>query len=88
MLQAVLSRYGVSDAAFGPVCIIVDKLDKLPAEQVLPTTLHDYVHGELQTCLLGELHQHLLICAVGQVQSRKVHVRHLTIVGKQADPCW
>ena len=36
VLQAVLSRYGVPDASFGPVCIVVDKLDKLPAAQVCP----------------------------------------------------
>lgn len=34
VLQALLTQYGVPEASFGPVCIIVDKLDKLPAEQV------------------------------------------------------
>ena len=34
VLQALLTRYGVPDTSFGPVCIVIDKLDKLPAAQV------------------------------------------------------
>ncbi len=34
VLQAVLARYGVPTESFGPVCIVVDKLDKLPKEKV------------------------------------------------------
>lgn len=34
VLQTLLERYGVPESSFGPVCIVVDKLDKLPATQV------------------------------------------------------
>ena len=34
VLQAVTERFGVPEALFGPVCVIVDKMDKLPREQV------------------------------------------------------
>lgn len=34
VLSAVLERYGVSSAQFGPVCVVVDKMEKLPREQV------------------------------------------------------
>lgn len=34
VLAAVLSRYGVSPDAFAPVCVVVDKMDKLPREKV------------------------------------------------------
>ncbi|KAK9804465.1 hypothetical protein WJX73_004804 [Symbiochloris irregularis] len=34
VLQALLAKYQVPEASFGPVCIVVDKLDKLPAAQV------------------------------------------------------
>lgn len=34
VLQAVLEQYKVPPHAFGPVCVIVDKLDKMPAEKV------------------------------------------------------
>lgn len=34
VLQALLASYGVPDSSFGPVCIVVDKLDKMPAAQV------------------------------------------------------
>lgn len=33
-LQAVLARYGIAEAAFGPVCVIVDKMEKIPREKV------------------------------------------------------
>ena len=33
-LQAVLARYGVPEAAFGPVCVVVDKMEKIPREKV------------------------------------------------------
>lgn len=34
VLQAVIARCGVAEDAFGPVCVVVDKLDKMPAEKV------------------------------------------------------
>jgi histidyl-tRNA synthetase len=34
VLQAVLERYHVPSESFGAVCIVVDKLDKLPMEKV------------------------------------------------------
>ena len=34
VLQAVLSQYGVPEPLFAPVCVVVDKLDKLPREEV------------------------------------------------------
>ena len=34
VLQAVLERYGVEGAAFGPVCVVVDKMEKIPREKV------------------------------------------------------
>ena len=37
VLQALLARYGVPESAFGPVCIVVDKLDKLPADKASPS---------------------------------------------------
>jgi len=40
VLQAVLARYGVPAENFGAVCIVVDKLDKLPKEKVGCTALN------------------------------------------------
>lgn len=34
VLQAVLARFGVGDDAFGPVCVVVDKMEKIPREKV------------------------------------------------------
>ncbi len=34
VLQRMLSRFGVSDASFGPVCVIVDKMEKIPQDKV------------------------------------------------------
>ena len=34
VLQAVLERYSIPAESFGPVCVVIDKLDKLPAEKV------------------------------------------------------
>jgi histidyl-tRNA synthetase len=34
VLQAVLARYGVPEASFGPVCVVVDKMEKIPREKV------------------------------------------------------
>lgn len=35
VLQAVLSAAGVPDASFGPVCVVVDKLEKISREKVV-----------------------------------------------------
>ncbi|KAI7841786.1 hypothetical protein COHA_004651 [Chlorella ohadii] len=35
VLQAVLARYGIPEASFGPVCVIVDKMEKIPREKVV-----------------------------------------------------
>ena len=35
VLQAVLAQAGVDAASFAPVCVVVDKMEKLPREQVL-----------------------------------------------------
>ena len=34
VLQAVLQRYGVAEASFGPVCVVVDKMEKIPRDKV------------------------------------------------------
>ncbi|KAL6202818.1 hypothetical protein ACLB2K_026523 [Fragaria x ananassa] len=34
LLQAVLSRYSIPEALFGKVCIIIDKIEKLPLEEI------------------------------------------------------
>ena len=34
VLAQVLTRYGVPEASFGPVCVIVDKMEKIPREKV------------------------------------------------------
>ena len=34
VLQRILERHGVGEALFGPVCIVVDKVDKLPREKI------------------------------------------------------
>ena len=34
MLQALVASFNVPADAFGAVCIVVDKLDKLPADKV------------------------------------------------------
>ncbi|MEW5298478.1 MAG: hypothetical protein WDW36_001596 [Sanguina aurantia] len=34
VLQSVLTRYGVEDSQFAKVCVIVDKIDKLPREKI------------------------------------------------------
>lgn len=34
VLQSVMERYGVPEAAFAQVCVIVDKIEKLPREKV------------------------------------------------------
>lgn len=33
-VQAVLARYGIPEASFGPVCVIVDKMEKIPRAKV------------------------------------------------------
>ena len=35
VLQALLARYGVAGDAFAPACVVVDKLEKLPREEVI-----------------------------------------------------
>ena len=35
VLQAVLSCYDVSDESFAPVCVVVDKIEKLPREKIV-----------------------------------------------------
>jgi histidyl-tRNA synthetase len=35
VLQQVLGKAGVAPAAFGPVCVIVDKMEKIPREKVV-----------------------------------------------------
>lgn len=35
VLQAVLARFGVSKENFGPVCVIVDKMEKIPRDDVI-----------------------------------------------------
>jgi histidyl-tRNA synthetase len=35
VLQAVLSRYGVAEESFAPVCVVVDKIEKLPREKIV-----------------------------------------------------
>lgn len=34
LLQAILERYGVPEAAVGPVSVVVDKMEKIPLEKV------------------------------------------------------
>lgn len=35
VLQQVLHKYDVPDASFGPVCVVVDKMEKIPREKVV-----------------------------------------------------
>lgn len=35
VLQAVLSRFGVARESFGPVCVVVDKMEKIPRDEVV-----------------------------------------------------
>ncbi|GAB4820264.1 hypothetical protein N2152v2_007310 [Parachlorella kessleri] len=35
VLQQVLRQFGVPNASFGPVCVIVDKMEKIPREKVV-----------------------------------------------------
>jgi histidyl-tRNA synthetase len=35
VLQAVLARFDVSEENFAPVCVVVDKIDKLPREKIV-----------------------------------------------------
>jgi histidyl-tRNA synthetase len=35
VLQAVLTRYDVPEASFAPVCVVVDKIEKLPREKIV-----------------------------------------------------
>ena len=34
VLQAVLEQYSIPPESFGAVCVIIDKLDKMPADKV------------------------------------------------------
>ncbi|OUS45890.1 hypothetical protein BE221DRAFT_168897 [Ostreococcus tauri] len=34
LLQEVLTRYGIGSDAFAPVCVVVDKIEKLPREKI------------------------------------------------------
>lgn len=52
VLQAVLQQYGVTADSFGPVCVVVDKLDKLPAEKVICL-----ITLPLQAVLYSALHE-------------------------------
>ena len=36
VLQAVLERHDVPIELFGPVCVVVDKIEKIKAEKVFP----------------------------------------------------
>ena len=35
VLQAILEQYNVPAGSFSPVCVVVDKLDKMPKEKVI-----------------------------------------------------
>ena len=54
VLQALVASFNVSADTFGAVCIVVDKLDKLPADKVgcSPCTwpLPQHVAASLQAC--------------------------------------
>lgn len=63
ILQQVLEPLGVTNELFAPVCVIVDKLDKLPAEEVerqlqnlgLTTDVIDVITSTLKIKSLDEL---------------------------------
>lgn len=40
VLQAILEQYSVPAESFAPVCVIVDKLDKMPKEKVAQFPYH------------------------------------------------
>ena len=50
VLQAVLERYSIPAESFGPVCIVIDKLDKLPAEKVGAPNLELPMHQTCDAC--------------------------------------
>jgi histidyl-tRNA synthetase len=39
VLQAIISSCGVPDDLFGAVCVIVDKMEKIPREKVRRNTI-------------------------------------------------
>ena len=46
VLQAILEQYRVPSESFSAVCVVVDKLDKMPKDKVcatcfVPNSLHD-----------------------------------------------
>jgi hypothetical protein len=48
VLQAILERYSVPEESVGPVSVVVDKMEKIPLEKVVPA-LHCQKQTSLQT---------------------------------------
>lgn len=62
VLQAVLTRYGVPPQDFGPVCVVVDKMEKLPREKVVEelaklNVAADAIDGILQALSLRSVEE-------------------------------
>lgn len=62
VLQAVLARFGVGDDAFGPVCVVVDKMEKIPREKVVEElqklgVAADAIDGILQALTLRSVEE-------------------------------
>ncbi|KAL6764397.1 hypothetical protein V8C86DRAFT_2475392 [Haematococcus lacustris] len=80
VLQAVLSQYNVPQELFAPVCIVVDKIEKLPREQIEKelTTLGvapDTITGVLAAMSLRSLEQ--LGDLLGQQSEAVLELRRL-----------
>ncbi|EFN51962.1 hypothetical protein CHLNCDRAFT_56349 [Chlorella variabilis] len=62
VLQAVLQRYGVAEASFGPVCVVVDKMEKIPRDKVVEELAKlgvaaDAIDGILQALALSSVEE-------------------------------
>jgi histidyl-tRNA synthetase len=55
VLQQVLAACGVDDANFGPVCVIVDKMEKLPKEKIVEALGNVGLSSEAVDKILGAL---------------------------------
>lgn len=50
VLQAILEQYNVPADSFSSVCVVVDKLDKMPQEKVGVSPLHSLMHLSAAYC--------------------------------------
>lgn len=62
VLQEVMAANGVPPEAFGPACVIVDKMEKIPLEKVMPW------------CRVFPIRFHMLTGSVALLQCRSLHL--------------